>query len=110
LIGRWVREPWGAASGRLGSRLRASCITFNALAHVLLLVALNLRRPDYIPTDRGPTGVPAFAVKKLSPRDAGWIIRLKCAFASAAPSWFAKDFARCVRVDWLFSRDLDFIA
>jgi len=43
------------------------------------------------------TGVPAFAIKKLSPRDARWIIRLKCAFASAALSWFAKGFALFAR-------------
>ena len=56
------------------------------------------------------TGVPAFAIKKLSPRDARWIIRLKCAFASAALSWFAKGFALFARVDLLLSSDLDFMA
>jgi hypothetical protein len=56
------------------------------------------------------TGVPAFAIKKLSPRDARWIIRLKCALASAAFSWFAKGFVLFARVDLLLSRDLDFIA
>ena len=56
------------------------------------------------------TGVPAFAIKKLSPRDARWIIRLKCAFASAALSWFAKGSALFARVDLLLSSDLDFMA
>jgi hypothetical protein len=55
------------------------------------------------------TGVPAFAIKKLSPSDARWIIRLKCAFASAALSWFANGFALFARVDLLLSCDLDFI-
>ena len=72
---------------------------------------LNIPMPE--PTLKGTTlatGVPAFAIKKLSPRDARWIIRLKCAFASAALSWFAKGFALFARVDLLLSSDLDFMA
>jgi hypothetical protein len=52
---------------------------------------LNIPMPQ--PTLKGTTlatGVPAFAIKKLSPRDARWIIRLKCAFASAALSYFCQ--------------------